>query len=138
MAGNRAGSQKLIPVPMKEEFIAAINHALKHNPETSNRSQFIRTAVKEKLVRMDFDVPPGADLAPGRAGNAASGQSRFLPHQPSALPLNEKAAKAAPAQPSSPEDQRSNAVVRIVESYGKEVAPGNPGTGKSKNSPRAL
>lgn len=65
MPGQRAPGQKLVPVPMTQEFIDTIDAALPRLGY-SDRAKFIRDAVYEKLNRMGQRVPVELSIAPGR------------------------------------------------------------------------
>lgn len=64
---ERALGQKLVPVPMAEEFIAHINAAVK-KLNYGDRSKLIRDAIVEKLNREGIDTPKSLAAAPVRTG----------------------------------------------------------------------
>lgn len=63
---------KLIPVPMSAEYIRLIHAGMKRMNYT-NRSDFIRDAIREKLDRGGFNVPPDVAGPPQRAKDPTSG-----------------------------------------------------------------
>lgn len=63
----RTAGQKLIPVPVNEDFIRQLDRGLRE-AGFSNRSQFIRDAVFEKLTAMGRKVNRGLTQPPPRAG----------------------------------------------------------------------
>ncbi len=67
MAGKRALGQKLIPVPMRKEFIEHINAAVE-KLNYGDRSKLIRDAIVEKLNREGIETPSGLAAAPVRVG----------------------------------------------------------------------
>lgn len=69
--GQRAKGQKLVPIPMSEEFIADIDRASRAEGY-DDRSKFIRQAVREKLESLGYDVPIERTMAPGRARQPAA------------------------------------------------------------------
>jgi Arc/MetJ-type ribon-helix-helix transcriptional regulator len=73
--GKRAFGQKLIPVPMRREFIEHINAAV----ETLNygdRSKLIRDAIVEKLNREGIETPPSLAAAPVRVGKTSQNRRK--------------------------------------------------------------
>lgn len=67
MPNQRARTQRLVNFPASDQFIAGLDEAIR-KVGYSNRSEFIRDAVEEKLRELGFQLPPGATLAPPRAG----------------------------------------------------------------------
>lgn len=65
MANERAEGQKLIPVPASDDFIEELNKGFKL-AGYSNRSQFIRDAIIEKLKGLGVKVPPALANPPDR------------------------------------------------------------------------
>lgn len=65
--GQRAVRQKLIPVPMSEEFIEHVNAAVKAL-NYGDRAKLIREAIVEKLNREGFETPENLAAAPVRVG----------------------------------------------------------------------
>ncbi len=65
--GKRAYGQKLVPVPMSEQFIEHINAAVE-KLNYGDRSKLIRDAIAEKLNREGIDTPKSLSAAPVRAG----------------------------------------------------------------------
>jgi hypothetical protein len=73
MANQRGSGRKLIPVPASEQFIRELHHALR-KAGFSNRSQFIRDAIVEKLGRLGLVIRPGLAVPahrPGKGGRLA-------------------------------------------------------------------
>jgi Arc/MetJ-type ribon-helix-helix transcriptional regulator len=68
--GKRAFGQKLIPVPMRTEFIDHINAAVE-KLNYSDRSKLIRDAIVEKLNREGIETPPSLAAAPVRVGKSS-------------------------------------------------------------------
>ena len=68
MPNQRAPGQKLINVPMTQNFIDALNRSVR-KAGYDDRSKFIRDAITEKLKREGFEVPAAEDrMAPDRTG----------------------------------------------------------------------
>jgi hypothetical protein len=67
MPNRRGPGQKLIPVPASEKFIRELNHGFRRAGYT-NRSQFIRDAIVEKLERLGLKIPRELAVAPQRLG----------------------------------------------------------------------
>jgi len=92
MRNERGTGQKLIPIPANEKFIKELNDGFR-KAGYSNRSQFIRDAIVEKLSRMGIEIPREFAVAPDRIGKGGR-QSR-----PLGRPAAKKAgAKGAPAK----------------------------------------
>lgn len=70
MPGKRAIGQKLIPVPMRKEFIEHINAAVE-KLNYGDRSKLIRHAIVEKLNREGIETPASLAAAPVRVGKAS-------------------------------------------------------------------
>jgi hypothetical protein len=95
MPNQRAEGQKLLPVMASEEFIQALDERLLR-AGYSNRSQFVRDAILEKLMRAGIAVPTDLSLSPSRtkpvsyALNDKSGSPFAINDKPSsklALPV---------------------------------------------------
>jgi hypothetical protein len=84
MPNQRASGQTQISLFMKGDFIEFVDGCL---PEIgySDRSSFIRAAIKEKLTKDGFKVPNGLDSAPYRAGKII----RYTDAPPTRNHLNE-------------------------------------------------
>lgn len=67
MRNERGTGQKLIPIPANERFIRELNDGFR-KAGYSNRSQFIRDAIVEKLSRMGIEIPREISVAPDRIG----------------------------------------------------------------------
>jgi hypothetical protein len=76
---TRSPGQKLIPVPASDQFILRLKTGIKKAGFT-NRSQFIRDAVVEKLERHGIKVPASMASPPQRAG-------RVKPMKPKGKPV---------------------------------------------------
>lgn len=63
--GQRAPGQRLLNFPAKENFIAMLDNALERCGY-SNRAEFIRDAIVEKLESLEIKVDRRLALAPGR------------------------------------------------------------------------
>ena len=63
--GKRSLGQKLVPVPMSEEFIEHINNAV-GKLNYSDRAKLIRDAIMEKLEREGIPTPKSLSTAPAR------------------------------------------------------------------------
>jgi Arc/MetJ-type ribon-helix-helix transcriptional regulator len=69
MPNKRAPGQKLLTLPAGEDFIRTIDKNLKSSGY-SNRSQFIRDAIIEKLQRIGVPVDPSLAYSPDRVNSA--------------------------------------------------------------------
>jgi Arc/MetJ-type ribon-helix-helix transcriptional regulator len=67
MTTTRTSGQKLLPIPASQEFINALDGAIRQLGYVS-RSQFIRDAVCEKLTSMGVPMDRELALAPSRIG----------------------------------------------------------------------
>lgn len=65
MSNKRGADQRLLTVPAKANFLDGLDRAL---PKCgySNRSQFVRDAIREKLQKEGIRVPKALTLAAGR------------------------------------------------------------------------
>ena len=95
MPNQRAPGQKLLPIAVDEKFLRELDAGLLLAGYW-NRSQFIRVAIVEKLMRENIPVPKDLmNLAkpPHRLGKGGgvSTPGRYPAHRPSDLALNEKA-----------------------------------------------
>ncbi|HXI73471.1 MAG TPA: ribbon-helix-helix domain-containing protein [Verrucomicrobiae bacterium] len=68
MPNQRAKGQKLLTLPVSEDFIRDIDVNLP-SMGYSNRSQFIRDAIIEKLVKAGITIPKGLALPPTRVSS---------------------------------------------------------------------
>src|SRR6267154_2413109 len=75
---KRALGQKLIPVPMSEQFIGHINAAVKRL-NYGDRSKLIRDAIVEKLNREGIETPESLAAAPVRVGKIAESRPHRKP-----------------------------------------------------------
>ena len=91
MPGQRAEGQKLIPVPMTEKFISAIDRAFRKEGY-SDRSKFIRAAVREKLVGLGYPIEVEETLPPDRLGKGGKQKGRYRISR-SATALNDSNSK---------------------------------------------
>jgi len=89
---QRAPGQKLMPIPVDEEFMRELHAGMKR-AGYQNRSQFVRDAIVEKLKRAGVSIPRELALPPVRAGKtpAPAPKIRYPSHQPSGYELNERA-----------------------------------------------
>jgi hypothetical protein len=68
MPNKRAPNQKLIAFPVDAEFERSLEKCLRAHGIT-NKSQFIRDAIYEKLSRLGMEVPAALKEAPVRFGH---------------------------------------------------------------------
>jgi hypothetical protein len=90
MRNERGTGQKLIPIPANEKFIKELNDGFR-KAGYSNRSQFIRDAIVEKLSRMGIEIPREFAVAPDRIGKGGR----------QSVPAGKPAAKKAAANGAS-------------------------------------
>ena len=92
MPNQRAPGQKLLPIAVDEKFLRELDAGLGRTGYR-NRSQFIRDAIIEKLLRANIALSPDLALPPHRMGKSrdASAKIRYPTHRPSDYALNEKA-----------------------------------------------
>ena len=95
MPNQRAPGQKLVPIAVDEKFLRELDAGLML-AGYRNRSQFIRDAIVEKLLRSNIPISrdlKNLALPPHRIGKGAgaSAGSHYPSHRPSDLALNEKA-----------------------------------------------
>jgi hypothetical protein len=67
MPNQRSPDQKLLPFTAKGQFITELDGALR-KLKITNRSQFIRDAIKEKLCRLGIEIPDELVAADDRFG----------------------------------------------------------------------
>jgi hypothetical protein len=87
MPNQRAKGQKLLTLPASEQFIRDIDSNLLVTGY-SNRSQFIRDAIIEKLLLSGIKLPKELALSPSRP---KGGAVKYSEHRPSSYVMNEKA-----------------------------------------------
>ena len=87
---QRAAGQKLLPIAVDEKFLRELDAGLAQ-AGYRNRSQFIRDAIVEKLIRAGVTVPKELALPPHRIGKSTEAKSRYPAHRPSRFELNERA-----------------------------------------------
>jgi len=92
MPNQRAPGQKLLPIAVDEKFLRELDAGL-GRAGYRNRSQFIRDAIIEKLLRANICLSPDLALPPQRMGKSrgTSAKIRYPAHRPSDYALNEKA-----------------------------------------------
>ncbi|HVU08255.1 MAG TPA: ribbon-helix-helix domain-containing protein [Verrucomicrobiae bacterium] len=92
MPSQRAPGQKLLPVAVDEKFLRELDAGLAQ-AGYRNRSQFIRDAIIEKLMRANVSLPKELALPPHRIGKstASAGTIRYPPHRPQNYTLNDNA-----------------------------------------------
>src|ERR1017187_9902948 len=92
MPNQRAPGQKLLPIAVDEIFLRELDAGLAQ-AGYRNRSQFIRDAIIEKLLRADISLSKELALPPHRMGKGGGGslRSRYPAHHSSEYALNEKA-----------------------------------------------
>jgi hypothetical protein len=88
---QRAPGQKLMPVPVDEQFLKELDAGLAR-AGYRNRSQFVRDAIVEKLKRAGFSMPKELALPPTRAGKTPPPAPKitYPAHKPSGYELNER------------------------------------------------
>lgn len=67
MANQRAAGQKAVIVMIQDDFLDIIDQNLSQMG-FSDRSSFIREAVRQRLARDGVAIPPSMTAAPSRAG----------------------------------------------------------------------
>ena len=93
MPNQRAPGQKLLPIAVDEKFLRELDSGLAQ-AGYRNRSQFVRDAIIEKLLRSDVHLSKELALPPQRIGKRQddSNRTRYPAHRSSDYALNEKAA----------------------------------------------
>ena len=91
MPNQRAPGQKLLPIAVDEKFLRELDAGL-GVAGYRNRSQFIRDAIVEKLLRANISLPRELAMPPNRMGKrrGVSAKIRYPVHHPSGFALNEK------------------------------------------------
>lgn len=91
MSNQRAPGQKLLPIAVDETFLRELDAGMAQ-AGYRNRSQFIRDAIVEKLLRGGISLPMELALPPQRIkkGAAPATKFRYPPPQASSYALNEK------------------------------------------------
>lgn len=67
MPNQRSPDQKLLPFTAKNKFVEKLDSSLREL-NISNRSQFIRDAIREKLARLGIAIPEELTAAEDRFG----------------------------------------------------------------------
>src|ERR1039458_9629334 len=75
MPNQRAPGQKLLPIAVDEKFLRELDAGLAQ-AGYRNRSQFIRDAIIEKLLRADISLPKELALPPHRIRISARASGR--------------------------------------------------------------
>jgi hypothetical protein len=78
MPNTRSPGFKLLNVQMSDEFINRLSK-LVTDCGYSNRSEFIRDAIVEKLHRSGFDLPADVTTVPPKTRASRSGRPRKTP-----------------------------------------------------------
>ena len=90
MLNQRAPGQKLLPIAVDEKFLRELDAGLTQ-AGYRNRSQFIRDAIIEKLIRVGVPLPKELALPPHRIGKGGGPRKiRYPSHRSSEYALNEK------------------------------------------------
>ena len=89
MANRRAPGQTLVNLPIKEDFLKFVDSHLE-SMGYSDRSKFIREAMREKLLAMGKVVPVELVMPPGRAGKGGRRKTVYPDHRSESLSLNDK------------------------------------------------
>lgn len=78
MANQRASGQKAVIVMLQDDFLDIIDESL---PQMgfSDRSSFIREAVRQRLIRDGVPVPSSLVAAPSRAGKGGRPRKSATP-----------------------------------------------------------
>ena len=89
MPNQRAPGQKLLPIAVDEKFLRELDAGLEP-AGYRNRSQFIRDAIIEKLLRANVSLSRDLALPPHRIGKSGgtSARNRYPVHRPSESALN--------------------------------------------------
>ncbi len=87
---QRAEGQKLLPIAVDEKFLRELDAGLAQ-AGCRNRSQFIRDAIVEKLIRAGITIPKELAMPPRRTGKGTETKPHYPTHRPSRFELNEKA-----------------------------------------------
>ncbi len=137
MPGQRSKDQRLIPVPMSEEFVGEINAAVKKSGYPT-RAQFIRDAIVEKITALGIKLPPGIGVPPpafdrpkaDRMGERSSGlYSGKISSK--AKPSDLSLVDAAEAVADNP-GQESTRLNEVASPTGQKHPPSGGVSGKSK------
>lgn len=96
MKSRRAPGQTLVNFPIKGAFLEFLDSNLE-SLGFSDRSKFIREALREKLIQMGKDCPPELVLPPGRAGKGGRPKFSYPVLRPAALSLNDKPSSRPPS-----------------------------------------
>jgi hypothetical protein len=120
MPNQRAAGQKLLTVPCDEAFIKFIDENLDRTGY-SNRSQFVRDAIAEKLESLGIQVPGGASNAPSRIGKG--GPVKYPEHKPGFFIMNEGGKKGVSSKTSA---GRAKVLRRAAAGPGTAVQTGKP------------
>jgi hypothetical protein len=75
MPNQRAKDQQLLPFAAKRQFVDEFDAGLVQIG-CSNRSQFIRDAICEKLARENIHIPKQLASAPGRTVNSKTASAK--------------------------------------------------------------
>lgn len=110
MPGQRSKDQKLIPVPMSEDFIREINAAVK-KAGYPTRAQFMRDAILEKIQSLGIKLPSDIAVPP----------PAFSREKPRRLSDSPPLYRGRPSSSAAPADL---ALVDAAEDVADKTAPG--------------
>lgn len=90
MPNQRSPGQKLLNLPVNEEFLSGLDAGVVQSGAAS-RAAFVREAIAEKLKSLGLKLPDGLTQAPLRLGKGGRPPSKYPEHSPamSAHELNE-------------------------------------------------
>jgi hypothetical protein len=94
MPNQRAPGQKLLPIAVDEKFLRELDAGLAQ-AGYRNRSQFVRDAIIEKLVRANVPLPKELALPPHRIGKGEGNPIRYPAYHSPHYALNEKPVSSA-------------------------------------------
>ena len=121
---QRSAGQKLINIPMDEEFIRSLDAAVIRSG-LGNRSAFIRDAIVEKLADMGVDIPTEVATAPSKIGKGGrpshrTGVITYPPPVISAAAMNEVTPQVAAVDKAILDDDIAR--IRAASASGQGVA----------------
>jgi hypothetical protein len=131
MPNQRSKGQKLVPIPMTEAFIKALDRAYRA-AGYDDRSKFIRAAIREKLVSMGLPIEEEETLAPSRSGKIAKYPGRSIEHSP--YLVNDSLSSNAPSGLIGKAPRALKTALR--EAQASPPSPGAGGTSGNKPVPK--
>lgn len=118
MSNRRAPGQRLINLAAKSDFVELLDGYISESSEYSDRSQFIRDAIVEKVsATLGKEIPAQLALPPGRAGKGGAKPRAITSYREDARREKKASSKLKAAE------------AKIVEVVGRKYGKGGESSG---------